>query len=98
MSRVKIFIGRGNNSRLVRSIINRRGWYQLVDKIEEANFAWTQIKNTSFFAKQSVCSNEDPKKDFKKVQYVNSEVLNSHEVARYNKYKADNVDLENKLK
>ena len=97
-NKVKIFIGKGNNSRLVRSIINRRGWYQLVEKIEDANFAWTQIKNTAFFAKQPDSRNESLKKDFKKVEYINSEVLNNFEAARYNKYKADNVELENKLK
>ena len=31
--KIKIYIGRGNNSRLIRSIINRRTWYQITDKV-----------------------------------------------------------------
>ena len=42
--KVKVYIGRGNNSQLVRSLIKRCTWWSFTDKIEEANFIWTQLK------------------------------------------------------
>lgn len=45
-------MGKGNNSRLVKSIITRRPWYQITDKIEEAQVIWTQIKVSSIFWSQ----------------------------------------------
>ena len=49
----KVFVGRGNNSLLVKGIIRRRPWWQLVDKItDDTNFVWTQLKVNDFFALQ----------------------------------------------
>ena len=50
--RLKVFVGRGNNSCMVKGLISRRPWLAFTDRIEEANFAWTQIKNLSYFKKQ----------------------------------------------
>ena len=51
--KIKIFIGKGNNSRLIKSIVNRRLWYQITDKIEDANVIWTQLKVPSIYGLQN---------------------------------------------
>ena len=50
--KVKFFLGRGNNSRLIRGLVLRRPWYQITDKIEDAHVAWTQIKSSYFMPMQ----------------------------------------------
>jgi|JI6StandDraft_1071083.scaffolds.fasta_scaffold297276_1 hypothetical protein len=47
--RLKAFVGKGNNSCMVRGLINRRYWFAFTDKIEEANFVWTQLKDLGYF-------------------------------------------------
>ena len=47
--RYKIYIGRGNNSNLVRSLIKRRFWWVIVDDYKKANFVWTQLKINAFY-------------------------------------------------
>ena len=46
-------MGKGNNSNLVKGIIKRRPWYQIVDKIGDAQFAWTQLKMPGFYVNQN---------------------------------------------
>ena len=49
----KIYIGKGNNSNLLRTIVRKRFWWQLVDKINfETNLVWTQLKMNEFFPLQ----------------------------------------------
>lgn len=44
-TRYKVYVGRGNNSLLIKSLIKRRYWLELVDsKVEDVNFYWTQSK------------------------------------------------------
>ena len=51
--KLKIFIGRGNNSMLVKSLFKRRSaWWDFTDKYSEANFVWTQIKFYDIFGCQ----------------------------------------------
>ena len=47
--RMRVHIGKGNNSGLIRGLINRRIWFAVVDRIEDANFIWTQLKVLSYF-------------------------------------------------
>lgn len=44
--RFKVYIGRGNNSLLVKSILKRRFWWEITNNIEEEgiSFYWTQNK------------------------------------------------------
>lgn len=50
----KIYVGGGNNSMLIKSLMKRRFWWVLVDKItEDVNFVWTQLKVASMFEKQN---------------------------------------------
>jgi hypothetical protein len=51
-SKVKVYVGKGNNSQLVRSIIKRRSWWTFTEKWEEANFIWTQLKINNYFKLQ----------------------------------------------
>jgi hypothetical protein len=50
--KVKFYVGGGNNSNLIKGLMKRRTWFQLTDKVQEAQFAWTQIKVPSIFASQ----------------------------------------------
>lgn len=46
----KAFIGRGNNSALVRKCLKARGYWTIVETMEEdVNFVWTQIRSNKFF-------------------------------------------------
>ena len=50
---LKIFVGFGNNSAIIKGIMRRRFWWQLVDKIsDDVNFVWTQLKVSDYFKKQ----------------------------------------------
>lgn len=50
--RLRVFIGKGNNGGLIRGLVKRRIWFAIVDKIEDANFVWTQIKYLPYFGLQ----------------------------------------------
>jgi hypothetical protein len=45
----KAYIGSGNNSIMVKSILKRRFWWTITDKPEGSNFVWTQLKVNSIF-------------------------------------------------
>lgn len=47
--RLKAYVGKGNNSCMVSGLISRRPWFAFTDKIEEANFVWTQLKMLNYF-------------------------------------------------
>ena len=42
---LKVYVGEGNNSNMIFSILKRRNWWILVPSVEEAHFVWTQSKN-----------------------------------------------------
>jgi hypothetical protein len=50
--KIKFFVGSGNNSNLIKGLMKRRPWFQLTDKMQDAQFVWTQIKVSSIFAGQ----------------------------------------------
>jgi hypothetical protein len=46
-------VGFGNNSAIIKGILRRRFWWQIVDKVtEDTNFVWTQLKISDFLKKQ----------------------------------------------
>ena len=47
--RLKVFIGKGNNGGLIRGLVKRRIWFSITDRLEDANFVWTQLKIISYF-------------------------------------------------
>jgi hypothetical protein len=52
-SKFKVFVGRGNNSQLVRSLLKRRSWWSFTERWEEANLIWTQLKINGYFTLQA---------------------------------------------
>lgn len=42
----------GNNSMLVKGLMKRRFWWTQEEDYKKANFAWTQLKITSFYQLQ----------------------------------------------
>ena len=55
----RAFIGFGNNSNLIKSILKRRYWWTIVDKSEGCHFVWSQLKiNTIFRESQSSSQNK----------------------------------------
>ncbi len=51
---MKAWVGGGNNSPLVRELIKRRFWWQLVEERSlDVNFVWTQLKLNDYYKKQS---------------------------------------------
>lgn len=49
----KVYIGKGNNSMLLRGLMKRRFWWTVVDKpTEDVQFAWSQIKDTTYLSFQ----------------------------------------------
>jgi hypothetical protein len=50
----KAFIGKGNNSIMVRGILRRRPWWSIVEDSSEANMIWTQLKVNSYFDSQPI--------------------------------------------
>jgi hypothetical protein len=52
---VKAWVGGGNNSPLVRELIKRRFWWQVVEERSlDVNFVWTQLKLNDYYKKQPV--------------------------------------------
>jgi len=47
-----VYLGKGNNSNLIRGLIKRRPWYQITEKYQDAHFVWTQIKIQHYFTLQ----------------------------------------------
>ena len=45
----KAFIGSGNNCTLIRSVLKRRFWWNITDKMESCQFVWTQLKVNSIY-------------------------------------------------
>lgn len=58
----KIFVGKGNNGNLIRSIIKKRFWFELTRNKEEAHFVWTQLKEEEVHARQN--RQEEVKSEF----------------------------------
>lgn len=55
IKRYKVYIGKGNNSLLIKSLLKRRFWLEIVDNPDEddINFYWSQNKINRVHYKQS---------------------------------------------
>jgi hypothetical protein len=51
MKNLKYFIGKGNNSMLIRMAMKQRWWWTMSDKEKSYNFIWTQAKQKKAFEK-----------------------------------------------
>jgi hypothetical protein len=47
-STYKAFIGRGNNSILIKNCLKSRFWWNIVDSDSEVNLSWTQSRDQKF--------------------------------------------------
>jgi hypothetical protein len=49
----KAFIGFGNNSNMIKSLLKRRFWWTISEEFnEDCAFAWTQIKINKIYERQ----------------------------------------------
>lgn len=48
----RVYIGKGNNSRLMKSIMRSRWWWVTEKDEANANFVWTQLKISSIYPNQ----------------------------------------------
>ena len=48
-NKYKYYLGKGNNSLLVKSLMKRRFWWVEVDDPKGANFVWTQLKINTYY-------------------------------------------------
>lgn len=46
---LKYFVGKGNNSKLIKNIMAKRWWWSLDSKEDNSNFIWTQLKIYSIY-------------------------------------------------
>ena len=69
----KYFIGKGNNSIMVRSLFKNRFWWVQHDKeeMEKCNFCWTQIKKPNLM-EALPCKFPFMKSGIKNVNYNNA--------------------------
>jgi hypothetical protein len=55
----KYFIGRGNNSSLIKKLMQSRSWWTQTEDPAEANFVWTQWKDKSFIQTLAKCPSSE---------------------------------------
>lgn len=70
---------------MVSGLICRRPWFAITDKLEEANFVWTQLKQLSFFKRQSSLTiNEKSVKETN--QYKLASILTTNDYNNFRSY------------
>ena len=60
---------------MVSGLIARRPWFAFTDRIEDANFVWTQIKNLNYFKRQGQCKQQIDSKQLDKAKYEPESLL-----------------------
>lgn len=48
-NRLKAYVGRGNNSLLIKSLLKRRFWWSMDEEPKNSQFVWTQLKVNTYF-------------------------------------------------
>ena len=48
----RAYIGGGNNSLMIKSILKRRFWWNISDRQEGCNLVWSQLRQTGIFKDQ----------------------------------------------
>lgn len=66
----KAYIGPGNNSLMIKSILKRRFWWSISDKPEGCSFVWTQLKQNFIFREI-----QEPSKSKKEGLYLFNPIL-----------------------
>jgi hypothetical protein len=53
LKKVKVFVGKGNNNHLIKSLLKRRFWLEITDKItDDVVFIWTQSSQKNIHEQQ----------------------------------------------
>jgi hypothetical protein len=87
----KFYVGKGNNSLLIKSLMKRRFWWTLEEDPKKANFVWTQLKITSLYDYQH-------KSEVKHLYYKNEDMLAENSPDFTKKTKKRNLIKEDPLK
>lgn len=97
----KVFVGKGNNAMLVRTLFKQRYWWMMHDKeeIEKVNFIWTQCRKQDII-KSLKCKlqGDSPVSNKRKVRFpmITADTKMEHYPLKiYNKLE-DNYHLSNK--
>jgi hypothetical protein len=70
---------------MVRGLINRRYWFAFTDRIEEANFVWTQLKQHEYFRIQK--TSEHTVKKLENIhQYAGRSCFTLSDLKKYKTY------------
>jgi hypothetical protein len=91
--RLKVYVGKGNNAPMVRGLISRRYWFAVTDRLEEANFVWTQLKELRYYKVQKPTLSNIPKQKIAGTYIVNSVLLNE-DLREFQKYWERNKAVE----
>lgn len=51
----RAYVGRGNNSLLIRSLLKRRFWWVIEEDHKNCHFIWTQLKINGCFDREKPC-------------------------------------------
>lgn len=79
---------------MLNGLIARRPWFAFTDKIEEANFVWTQLKRLDFFKKQK---NQIQTVDIEKNsldKYIEGSILTETDSNRFKSYLKVHINSE----
>ncbi len=87
----KFYVGKGNNSLLIKSLMKRRFWWTLEEDPKKANFVWTQLKITSLYEYQR-------KSEVKHLYYKSEDILVDNSADMSKKGKKRNLTKEDPLK
>lgn len=90
---------------LIKTLFKRRdNWWVITDKIDEANFVWTQIKVSSVFSSQnnfkhaqSVLKTENGVEKKNPVYKRNKRILNGNDLGSWMGYFHKNREVEEKM-
>ena len=71
---------------MVRALISRRYWFAVTDRLEDANFVWTQLKQIKYFNTQKPTDKNDQSEKLKNGTYRENSILLNEDMAEYKKY------------
>lgn len=79
----KVYVGGGNNSILIKSLMKRRFWWVIVDKMaDDVNFTWTQLKVQGVYKLQAQ-SNKELQEIDKLIEYTKSATVSTIDYSKY---------------
>jgi hypothetical protein len=92
--RLKVHVGRGNNSCMVAGLISRRNWFAFTERPDEANFVWTQLKLLDFYKKQQGRGEGETARPYAAQGYLKESLLTAGDSREYRSYMGKFVSAE----